>query len=167
MEELFSSAETVSRTIQLILAPTVMVSACGLLVSGLSSRASFINDRLRNLNKERLDLLRSFHNLPLSRERLNEIDFQLPEMCQRLKIAHNAILAVYSAILIFVFDMLLIAVAALTASVLTAILALGVFLIATATLGLAAFFTIREVRLSLRSILYEVDQVSALMVEMK
>lgn len=144
-----------------------MVSACAILVGGLSGRATAINDRLRALNKERLDLVRGFNNLPLSGERLREIDFQFPDLRQRLKIAHNAVLVIYCAILIFVFDMLLIALAALTASVWTAILALALFLIATLTLGSAAWLTIREVRISLRSILFEVDQVSRLMIDMK
>ena len=167
MEELFKSPESISRTIQLILAPAVMVSACALLVGGLSTRSNIINDRLRSLNRERLEVLRNYTNLALAGERLSEIDYQLPDLRRRLLVSNRALLAAYSAILIFVSDMLLIAVAALTGSVLIAIIALVVFLTATATLGLAAVFTILEVRSSVRSVLFEVDRVSSLAVEMK
>ena len=167
MEELFKSPESISRTIQLIIAPAVMVSACCLLVGGLSTRTNTINDRLRALNRERLDLIRNFANLALSAERLAEIDYQLPDVRRRLLVSNRALLAAYSAIFIFVGDLLLIALAALTGSVLIAIIALAVFLTATATLGLAALFTIQEVRSSVHSVLFEVDRVSGLVVEMK
>ena len=167
MEELFKSPESISRTIQLILAPAVMVSACALLVGGLSTRTNIINDRLRALNRERLEVLRNYTNLVLAEERLSEIDYQLPDLRRRLLVSNRALLAAYSAILIFVGDMLLIALAALTGSVLIAIIALVVFLTATSTLGLAAVFTIQEVRNSVRSVLFEVDRVSGLAVEMK
>jgi hypothetical protein len=167
MEELFRSPESISRTIMLILAPAVMISACCLLVGGLSTRTNIINDRLRALNRERLDLIRNFANLALSAERLAEIDYQLPDLRRRLLVSNRALLAAYSAILIFVSDMLLIALAALTGSVLIAIIALVIFLTATTALGLAAIFTIQEVRSSMRAVLFEVDRVSGLAVEMK
>lgn len=167
MEELLNSPEGISRAIQLILAPAVMLSACALLVNGLTSRAAAINDRLRTMNRERLELIRNYSSLALSGERLAEIDYQLPHLRHRLLVSHRALFAAYSAILIFVSDMLLIALAALTRSVLVALLALVVFLLATVTLGLAALFTIQEVRTSLRSILFEVDRVAGLEVEKK
>jgi uncharacterized membrane protein YphA (DoxX/SURF4 family) len=52
------NAEMPPRTIQLILAPVVMVTACAILLAGLLSRFAALNDRLRLLARERLDLLR-------------------------------------------------------------------------------------------------------------
>ena len=53
------SAENVTRTIQLILAPVVMITACALLLNGLLSRYDALNARLRIMGRERLDLLRT------------------------------------------------------------------------------------------------------------
>jgi len=46
------------KTIQLMLAPAVMISACGLLLLGISNKYSSITNRLRILNEER----RRHHN---------------------------------------------------------------------------------------------------------
>lgn len=165
MEELFRSAESVSRTIQLILAPAVIISACAITVGGLVSRAGAINDRLRTMNRERLELLEEAVSRFLARERIEEIDRQLPDLLRRLRLAHHAVMATYSAILMLIVDMLLIAIAALTNSVAAGWLALVVFLSGAALLGLAAVLTIRELQKSLTSIKYEVERVSSLMLE--
>jgi hypothetical protein len=51
------NAETITHTIQFILAPVVMVSSCAILVGGMLSRYAELKDRLRALARERLDLL--------------------------------------------------------------------------------------------------------------
>ncbi len=167
MEELFKSAENVTRIIQLILAPAVIISACAIIVGGLVSRAAAINDRIRIMNRERLDLLRQDTNRLLAKERLREIDQQLPDLLQRLQLSHRAVMATYCAILVLIGDMLLIAIAAVTNSVAVGWLALVVFLAGAATLALAMVLTIRELQKSLNSIKYEVQRVSSLMVEME
>ena len=51
-------AETIARTIQLIVAPVVMVTAGAILSGRLLTHAGAINDRLRTLAHERLDVER-------------------------------------------------------------------------------------------------------------
>ena len=51
------SAETVTGTIQLILAPVVMVSACAIFVSGLLTHYEAINGRMRRMVSERREIL--------------------------------------------------------------------------------------------------------------
>lgn len=162
MEELFKNAENVGRTIQLILAPALMISACAILVGGLLSRFAAINDRLRIMTRERLDLLRNISGNPFANERIRELDAQFPDLKRRLMLAHNAVMTIYGAILVFILDMLLIAVAALTNTIWTAFLSLLVFLTGISILGLVVLLTLREVRTSLYSILYEVEHVSIL-----
>jgi Protein of unknown function (DUF2721) len=48
--------QTAGKTIQLILAPVVMVTACGVLLNGMLSHYAAINDRIRTLVGERLGL---------------------------------------------------------------------------------------------------------------
>ena len=103
--------EMIGRTIQLILAPVVMFSACSIFVGGVLSHYTSLSDRIRSLTRERLDLLRA---LPgdtggtpgLLIERLDEIDRQLPEMAHRHRLIHDALLAMYGAIGVLVLAML-------------------------------------------------------------
>ena len=50
---------SVSQTIQFILAPAIMISACAIILGGLLSRYAAVNDRLRALAHERFDLIRA------------------------------------------------------------------------------------------------------------
>src|SRR5579859_706139 len=54
------SVEAITRMIQLILAPVVLVSACAIFVGGLLSHYEAINARMRSMARERLELVRSF-----------------------------------------------------------------------------------------------------------
>ena len=163
------SASDVSRIIQLIVAPAVMISACAILAGSLVGRSSAINDRLRSLTRERFDLLhtpptgsRSRHDELLNQERLNQIANQLPDLLRRLKITHSAVTTVYTALLFFILDSLLIALAAISNTGLAAYLAVGCFLLGLLALALAIVTTIRELWMSLNSINFEVASISQL-----
>ena len=52
------NVETVAHTIQLILAPVVMVTACGLILNSLVVRYGAIAEHMRAINRERLEMLR-------------------------------------------------------------------------------------------------------------
>ena len=162
------SAETIARTIQLILAPVVMVTACAILVGGILSHYAAINDRLRALTRERLDLLHgpdgSLSNLFASsdafrKERLQEIDRQLPHLAKRLNLIHHALLAVYGAILVFVLSMFVIAFAVLGNSSALSSAALTVFLVGTAAMLVGVVFVALEISQSNDAIQYEVHRV--------
>lgn len=76
-------AKTVVTTIQLVLAPVVMITACSLILNGLLAHYSTINVRLRKLTKERLELTLNPHQIDTVgpqyiNERLQQIDRQLP-----------------------------------------------------------------------------------------
>ena len=105
------SPEAIGRTIQLILAPVVMFSACSVFVGGVLNHYTSVGDRIRALTRERLGLLRTGKSA-LSRERLDEIDTQLPELLHRHRLIHHALLAVYTSIGILVLTMCVIALTA-------------------------------------------------------
>ncbi len=167
MEKVFENAENVSRLIQLILAPVVMVTACSVMVSGLVNRFAAINDRLRALNHERIELLTKLSDNIFTAERIEEIDGQIPALLTRLKLAHNSVLAIYCAVVIFIIDMLVIALAALSNYAWAAFAALVVFLLGTAIIALGVMLTIREVQVSLFAIEFETKRVAALKVDLK
>lgn len=165
------SVQTITRAIQLILAPVVMVTSCAILANGILSRYASINDRMRALTKERLDLLRGTDgSMNMSAvmgdsfkiERLREIDEQLPRLLHRHRLVHNSALATYLAILIFVASMLAIALAVLPNSVTMAIVALVVFLAGTIMLLVGVLLISSEVRTSNNEIRYEVVRVLSL-----
>ena len=83
---------TVTRLIQLMIVPVVMVTACALLINGILQQYASINDRLRLMARERLELWHpreAEQATPMTArdafitERLEQIDTQLPQLLQR------------------------------------------------------------------------------------
>lgn len=165
------NVETVTRAIQLILAPVVMVTSCAILVGGLLTRYGEVNDRMRALARERLDLLRTTDDAlslaaaskdPFRAERLREIDAQLPGLLERHELIHRAVLAMYLAILVFVMSMLAIAAAIIPNSAVLAGVALLIFLGGAVVLLTGVIFISIEVRKSAVAVSYEVTRVLGL-----
>jgi Flp pilus assembly protein TadB len=156
-----------AQTIQLILAPVVMISACAIIVTSLVARYATVNDRLRAMARERLDLLRATHG-PLEgrdvyiAERMAQIDHQAPELVGRHKLLHDAILAAYCAISVFIFCMLAIAAAVVSSASIAATGALLLFLVGLCTLLCSVLVTTVEVRRSHNAVDYEIGRVLAL-----
>jgi hypothetical protein len=159
------NVEMVARSIQLILAPVVMVTACAVLLQGLVSRYTALHDRLRALSRERLDLHYAGpdHQPDRRTERLREIDHQIPDLLHRHRLIQYSVLSVYCSVMIFIFSMFVIALAAATDSAWAATSALLVFLAGTGVLFLGILLTAIEVRNSHRSVRYEAARVSELM----
>lgn len=163
------SAQTVATVIQMIIAPVVMVTACAIIISGLLSRYSAINDRMRLMARERLDLLLA-HKPELDTapthaytvERLHQIDRQLPDLLRRHRLVRDAVLAVYCAIIVFIVCMFVIAIADALASAWLALGALVLFLLGTAALLVGVVLTAIEVRVSHLAIRFEVERVLSL-----
>ena len=154
------SAETVTRTIQLILAPVVMVSACAIFVGGLLSHYEAINLRMRTMTRERLELLRASVNPDrIANERLAELDVQLPQLLRRHALVHHALLAAYSGILILVASMCAIALSALTFTDWLVGLVLAMFVAGILAILLSVVWIAIEVRTSQRAVAFEVESV--------
>ena len=156
------TVDTAAKTIQLILAPVVMVSACGILLTGMLSHYGSINERIRRLTTERLQLsqLRPVEgHEALAGERLTEIDHEVPMLIARHQQVHHAILLAFTAVAILVMSMFIIAATALSHSSAVGTVALFVFLSGTAALLGSAAFMALEVRSSQRSVSYEAMRV--------
>ena len=154
--------QTAGKTIQLILAPVVMVTACGILLTGMLSHYAAINDRIRALAAERLRLAFATSggtNEALARERLTEIDHQVPMLIHRHEQVHHGILLGYSAVVTLVVSMFIIGAAALADSSTLGTVALFVFLAGTAALMVGAGFVAVEVQGSHAAVAYEAMRV--------
>ncbi len=152
--------ETLARTIQSILAPVVMISACAIILGGLWGHASSINDRLRAMNGERLELWRAGAADAYMGERLLQIDTQTPTLVQRHRRVIQAIVTMYGAILVYIVSMFAIAGASLAN--ISATFALLLFLAGTFLLLIAILLATLEVRISQTAIEFEVNRVAGL-----
>ena len=155
------SPEAIGRTIQLILAPVVMFSACSVFVGGVLNHYTSVGDRIRALTRERLELLWDRRSA-LSRERLDEIDTQLPELLHRHRLIHHALLAVYTSIGILVLTMCVIALTATIPAEWVGPLVYGVFLLSVLAVLVGVVLITMEIGTSRRSLAFEVERVTRL-----
>lgn len=102
-----------------MVAPVVLLTVGGMLTNGLLSAYSGVSDRLREMTRERIEIrsgpdgkvLDPAKVAAVGRERLAEIDHQVPMILRRLQRARIALLLIYIAIAIFGLSIIAIAVA--------------------------------------------------------
>lgn len=113
------------------------------MLTGIITVYNTLSDRLRTFTRERLDLLRgkdggfdldAIRGDEYKMERLREIDELLPGMLRRHEQAHQAALAMYLAIMIFILSMFSIALAVVTQLTAVAPLAFVIFLLGAAAM---------------------------------
>ena len=102
---------SIVQIIQLMLAPGLMISACGLLLLGMNNKYSLVVNRIRLLNEER----RKFFSKAGEREfgyeeniRLESISKQINELVNRVSLIKNAVLYYTVAVALFVVTSLFI-----------------------------------------------------------
>lgn len=157
------NAADVAKTIQLIIAPVVLVTACAIIQGGVLGRFMHVGQRMRSLANERLEQLHTGKmEDAFSLERLQEIDRQIPLLKQRHRLLQKAVLLIYSAISIFLISMFAIALSVVLNSGEAATLALLCFLFGTSLLLAGVVFTGQEIRMSHYAICYEVDRIASL-----
>lgn len=153
----------VGQIIQFILAPVVMITSCALVLNGLLARYAAINDRLRLMAHERLELLRAaYADDPFVVERVAEIDRQLPDLLRRHRQTHDAVLLVYCAVLLFIASMFVIAVLVISGAAWVSSLVLVLFLGAILALMGGVALAVIEIFGSHRAVHYEVRHIAGL-----
>lgn len=156
------NAADVAKTIQLIIAPVVLITACAIIQGGILGRFMYVGQRVRGLAHERLDLLHSGKiNDAFALERLQEIDRQVPLLKRRHHLLQTSVLLIYSAITIFIVSMFALALSVVTTGAVAA-MALLCFLIGTCLLLLGVVYAGQEVRMSHQAICYEVNRIASL-----
>lgn len=157
------SAADVAQTIQLIIAPVVLITACAIIQGGILGRFMYVGQRMRALASERLELLHTGKTEDaFSLERLQEIDRQIPLLKQRHRLLQNAVLLIYSAILVFLISMFAIALSVALDSSEVAAAVLLCFLLGTCLLLIGVIFAGQEIRMSHKAICYEVNRITSL-----
>lgn len=97
--------------IQAMLAPAIMISACGLLLLGMNNKYSIVVSRIRLLNEERRRLTcePKRDNLSVDEQlRLQNIIKQIHLLKHRIFIVRNAVLSYSIAVALFIIASLLI-----------------------------------------------------------
>lgn len=100
------------KTIQLMLAPAVMISACGLLLLGISNKYSAITNRMRLMSEERR---RHFYKIKEGKEldylettRLHSVIKQLGELLVSARRVRNVISSYVIGLFLFILTSLII-----------------------------------------------------------
>lgn len=102
---------SVVEIIQLMLAPGLMISACGLLILGMNNKYSLVVNRIRLLNEERRRVLNKAAQSDFNLEenvRLASISKQLDHLTYRVKLVRNAVFSYTIAVALFVITSLFI-----------------------------------------------------------
>jgi hypothetical protein len=103
--------------ISAMVAPVVRLTTGGLLTHGRRMVYSSVNDRMREMTRERIEIRAApsgelVGRVPaIDQERLAEIDAQLPMMLRRHHLLRNAVLLIYAGISVLGASIILIAVA--------------------------------------------------------
>lgn len=136
MDNLLSGQLNAVSIIQLMLAPAIMISACGLLLLGMNNRYSLVVNRIRLLNEEKRRLLMKVGEKPITTDenvRLVSIAKQISYLVYRVKLVRNSVLSYAIAVGLFVLTSLLLGIS----SVLS-IFKLNYFIIITFLLGMVS-----------------------------
>lgn len=124
--------------IQLMLAPAVMISACGLLLLGINNKYSLVVNRIRLLNEEKRRLMTKIgEKVPTTDDnvRLESIAIQIKALTYRAKLVRNTVLCYTTSVALFVTTSLILGI--------TSVLSLGklnFLIITTFLLGMTFVF---------------------------
>ena len=94
-----------------MLAPGIMISACGLLILGMNNKYSIIVGRIRQMNEEKRRFMIKAGDTSLLYEdeiRLKSIEHQMRELAARLSFVRNAVMSYAIAVALFVLSSMLI-----------------------------------------------------------
>ena len=161
---------TAISAIQAMVAPVVLITAAALLSGALLGMYGAVNDRMRAMSHERLDILTgadgtllAVAQVPASgRERLTQIDAQLPMLLRRHRLLHDAVLLMFAGVAVLVMSVVAIGLAVTNRWGPVGIVALVLVLVGTATLLTGLLFAARSIMASTDAIDWEVDRALSL-----
>ena len=94
--------------IQGMLAPGLMISACGLLLLGMNNKYGLVVNRIRLLNEEKRKIFHQDHNDDLDSNRLSNIELQISHLIARISLVRNAVFSYSLAVALFIVSSVLI-----------------------------------------------------------
>jgi Protein of unknown function (DUF2721) len=150
--------------VQAMVAPVVLITAAAILSGGLLTMYGEVNDRMRAMDHERLEiltgadgaLLTAAEASPSGRERLTQIDTQLPKLLRRHRLLHASILVIYAGVGVLVLSVIAIGVAVTDSSGAAGTTGLALVLAGTVILLGGLLLAARSLIISADAIDYEV-----------
>jgi hypothetical protein len=156
--------------IQAMVAPVVLITTAGILSAAMLTMYGSVNDRMRAMDHERLEILTRADGTLLSvaevapsgRERLSQIDTQLPRLLRRHRLLHNAVLLNYAGVGVLVLSVIAIAIAVTARSGAAGTASLVLVLAGTVMLLGGLLFAAQSIIISMDAIDYEVQRTLSL-----
>ena len=94
--------------IQGMLAPGLMISACGLLLLGMNNKYSLVVNRIRLLNEEKRKVFHQDEIDENDSNRISNIELQISHLIERISLVRNAVFSYSLAVALFIVSSVLI-----------------------------------------------------------
>ena len=146
---MIEKSSSIVQIIQLMLAPGLMISACGLLLLAMNNKYSLVVNRIRLLNEERRrSLIKTGGKDPDYEEnvRLESISKQISALLVRVKLVRNAVLSYTIAIAFFVLTSLLIGLQFILSGILLTAMIVALFLLGMVSVVAGIFYAAYETK---------------------
>jgi hypothetical protein len=121
--------DSASGLIQIMLAPGLMISACGLLLLGMNNKYSLVVNRIRLLNEERRKFRYEKKQDKNIKRHHKSIDVQIEKLSRRISLIRNAVFSYSLAVAFFILASLMIGINRFNDSVSLNWLVIATFLI--------------------------------------
>lgn len=141
---------TIVEVIKGMLAPGIMISACGLLLLGMNNKYSLVVNRIRTLNNEFRQLNEN------DQVRRESITTQIPLLIERMRLIRNAVWLYTIGIAMFIFSIFCLGIYFLDGkTVFVTAASLVLFIIALVSVLFGVLHAAKEVRLGYKILLIE------------
>ena len=154
------------QAVEAMVAPVVLITASAILSGGIQSAYASVNDRMRAMTRERLELLSGPGGVlgvvntlaAANRERVGQIDTQLPMLLRRHRLLRDSVLVLYVATAVLVVSVIILGAAVTADSEALGLSALSLVLVGTAASLAALILAARSMMVSQDAIDYEVEE---------
>jgi hypothetical protein len=154
--------ESIVSIIQAMLAPGIMISACGLLLLGMNNKYSIVVGRIRSLNDEKRKLIspEKFENLnPYKGKRLENINMQIDLFAYRVVLVKKAVTSYYVAVAFYILSSLLIGLNFISDQPAIQICGLVAFLAGMISVVFGVVYAAKEIKKGLEIVKVEIEHV--------
>ena len=152
----------IASVIQAMLAPGIMISACGLLLLGMNNKYSLVVSRIRALADEKRKLITPPKHGNLNKveeNRLNNINLEIELFAFRVVLVKKAVTSYYIAVAFFILSSLLIGLNFVTEMKATYVIALISFLSGMISVVVGVYYAAFEIRKGLEIVKIEMVNV--------
>jgi len=152
----------IASVIQAMLAPGIMISACGLLLLGMNNKYSLVVSRIRALADEKRKLITPPKHGNLNAvevNRLNNINLEIELFAFRVVLVKKAVTSYYIAVAFFILSSLLIGLNFVIEMKVTYIIALISFLSGMISVVIGVYYAALEIRKGLEIVKIEIVNV--------